>query len=341
MTIAGISVQYAYDYDENGLRVGKTYTIPSVGASEHTRYYYNGSVLIGMTIGTDVVMRFSYDASGSVVAVDYSTNNGSSFTTYYYVRNAQNDVVKLIDNSGNSVVEYIYDSWGKVIAATSSLTTGLKDDQPFRYRGYVYDTETQWYYLQSRYYDPTTCRFISADVLLSTGQGVLGHNSFAYCLNNPVNMADDLGMRPIISICDDSRQPEFASKLMLSKNRVERPDSGLKDLPDEDIFRGARDKSLPGKERKRFQKEEKLRKIRNKQKRNSLYSVIPDAPIPNQSYSPLPSPRELNTTVSQLNPIIITIAPTGSGFGWGWSLLGGLGLGGAGFGRSVLSEVPR
>ena len=192
-TTAGILQRYTYEYDENGLRVGKTYTVPSLNASEHTKYYYNGSVLIGMSVGSDVRMRFSYDASGNVVAVDYSTDSGSTFTTYYYVRNAQNDVVKLIDNSGNSVVEYIYDSWGKVIASTSSLTTGLKDYQPFRYRGYVYDKETGWYYLQSRYYDPTTCRFISADVLLSTGQGIIGHNAFAYCNNDPVIAIDSNG----------------------------------------------------------------------------------------------------------------------------------------------------
>ena len=73
------------------------------------------------------------------------------------------------------------------------MASTLGADQPFRYRGYVYDTETQWYYLQSRYYDPNTCRFISADVLLSTGQGVIGHNSFAYCGNNPVARTDDEG----------------------------------------------------------------------------------------------------------------------------------------------------
>ena len=73
------------------------------------------------------------------------------------------------------------------------MATTLGANQPFRYRGYVYDTETGWYYLQSRYYNPATCRFISADVLLSTGQGVLGHNSYAYCLNNPVNGSDQSG----------------------------------------------------------------------------------------------------------------------------------------------------
>ena len=193
MGTGSATVVYTYTYDENGLRTQKVLSWPNLGATETTQYFYNGSVLIGMSVGSDVRMRFSYDASGNVAAVDYSTDSGSTFTTYYYVRNAQNDVVKLIDNSGNAVVEYTYDSWGKVISSTSSLTNGLKNNQPFRYRGYVYDTETGFYYLQSRYYDPTTCRFISADVLLSTGQGVLGHNAFAYCLNMPTNGQDTDG----------------------------------------------------------------------------------------------------------------------------------------------------
>ena len=79
------------------------------------------------------------------------------------------------------------------MTTTGSLAGTLGLFQPFRYRGYVYDYETGFYYLQSRYYDPTTGRFISADVLLSTGQGVLGHNCYAYCLGNPVGMVDDGG----------------------------------------------------------------------------------------------------------------------------------------------------
>ncbi|MDD3400151.1 MAG: RHS repeat-associated core domain-containing protein [Eubacteriales bacterium] len=81
---------------------------------------------------------------------------------------------------------------------TGTLATTLGANQPFRYRGYVYDTETGWYYLQSRYYNPEVGRFISSDVLLSTGQGVLGHNSYAYCLNNPINMSDPSGLDAIV-----------------------------------------------------------------------------------------------------------------------------------------------
>ena len=73
-------------------------------------------------------------------------------------------------------------------------------EQPFRYRGYVYDEETGFYYLQSRYYNPELGRFISADVYLSTGQGVIGHNSYAYCLNNPVNMFDPYGEFALVAM---------------------------------------------------------------------------------------------------------------------------------------------
>ena len=177
---------YSYSYNEDGLRLRK------VVDGTNTEYYYNGSVLMYMITGsgsTAIQQRFSYDAAGNLVAVVYKVGSGTSYI-YYYLRNAQGDVVKMIDSSGNTVVEYLYDSWGKLIAITGSLANTVGANQPFRYRGYVYDEETGWYYLQSRYYDPTTCRFISADVLLSTGQGVIGHNSFAYCLNNPVIRVD-------------------------------------------------------------------------------------------------------------------------------------------------------
>ena len=172
-----------------------------------TEYYYNGSVLMYMITGsgsTAVKQRFSYDAAGNVAAVVYK-NGSSTAYTYYYIRNAQGDVVKLIDEDGITVVEYTYNSWVKPISVTGTLATTLGANQPFRYRGYVYDTDTGMYYLQSRYYNPNICRFISADVLLSTGQGVIGHNSFAYCLNTPCNGLDSNGhaLRPCSVVMDD------------------------------------------------------------------------------------------------------------------------------------------
>ena len=143
MTWAGKQLKYwcksgkyvNFAYNEDGIRTQKN----SNGIL--TNYYYNGSLLIGMTVGSGSstrILRFSYDSSGSVVAVDYSTDNGTTFNTYYYLRNAQNDIVKLIDSSGSTVVEYTYDSWGKLLSTSGSLASTLGKNNPFRYRGYVY-----------------------------------------------------------------------------------------------------------------------------------------------------------------------------------------------------------
>ena len=114
-------------------------------------------------------------------------------STYYYVTNIQGDVVALLNTSGTAVVEYTYDAWGKLYSTIGTLADTLGEVNLLTYRGYVYDHDTELYYLQSRYYDPEVSRFINADGLVSTGQGLIGNNMFAYCLSNPVNFADRIG----------------------------------------------------------------------------------------------------------------------------------------------------
>ena len=138
-------------------------------------------------------LLFSYDANGQAVSVNY---NG---TEYYYLRNGQNDIVGLMDESGVRVVEYIYDAWGKLISTTGTLATTLGADNPFRYRGYYYDTETGLYYVSSRYYDSEIGRWINADTseALTVGfENFVQYNLFAYCFNNHVNMTDETGAWP-------------------------------------------------------------------------------------------------------------------------------------------------
>ena len=149
------------------------------------------------------VLDFVYDESGKPFALKYSTN-GTSFQTYYYVLNLQGDVVKLIHYipgfEYESVATYEYDAWGNV-----SSSGRLAEINPLRYRGYYYDNETGFYYLQSRYYDPANRRFISADVYASTGQGFLGTNMFAYCNNKPIINSDPSGhalRSNLTAICD-------------------------------------------------------------------------------------------------------------------------------------------
>ena len=183
-SLSGNNTTASYTYDEQGVRSSKTVN----GVA--TTFSYNGSLLMAQVQGSgtsQVKQLFSYDANGDVVSVNY---NG---TEYYYLRNGQTDIVGLMDASGNRVVEYTYDAWGKLISITGTLATSLGADNPFRYRGYYYDTETGLYYLMTRYYDPEVCRFISADVYMTTGQGVLGGNMWAYCLNNPTIYIDTVG----------------------------------------------------------------------------------------------------------------------------------------------------
>ena len=118
------------------------------------------------------------------------TYNG---TTYYYVTNLQGDVIAILDSAGTAVVQYSYNAWGKLLSDEPAANS-IGNLNPLRYRGYVYDEETNLYYLQSRYYDPELGRFINADALVSTGQGLLDHNMFAYCGNNPVAGCDPNGM---------------------------------------------------------------------------------------------------------------------------------------------------
>ena len=95
------------------------------------------------------------------------------------------------NSNGTVVVEYTYDAWGKVLDVAGTMAGSLGTIQPFRYRGYVYDVETEDYYLRSRYYRPKWGRFISADMLIN-------QNLYDYCVNNPVVYFDSSGKAPLV-----------------------------------------------------------------------------------------------------------------------------------------------
>ena len=145
------------------------------------------------------VLDFIYDESGKPFALKYSTN-GTSFQTYYYVLNLQGDVVELIHYipgfEYESVATYEYDAWGNV-----SSSGRLAEINPLRYRGYYYDNETGFYYLQSRYYDPANRRFINADCYTCTNNSnEIACNMFTYCYNNPIIYHDSCGTEPVETI---------------------------------------------------------------------------------------------------------------------------------------------
>ncbi len=129
------------------------------------------------------ILDFAYNADGSLYSFRV---NG---TYYYYVTNLQGDVIGIVDANGNTVASYEYDPYGDLVSATGDMAA----INPMRYRGYYYDAESTLYYLQSRYYDPELGRFINADTLVSTGQGLLGNNMYAYCQNDPIDFYDPTG----------------------------------------------------------------------------------------------------------------------------------------------------
>ena len=131
-------------------------------------------------------MDFFYDSNGNAYALKY---NG---ILYYYITNLQGDVMSIVDAQGAVVASYNYDPYGNLISDELAENT-VGHLNPLRYRAYYYDSESELYYLQSRYYDPEVGRFLNADVMYDTDVGLQGYDLFAYCGSNPVNRIDTSG----------------------------------------------------------------------------------------------------------------------------------------------------
>ena len=174
---------WTMEYEASGLRTKRS------SAEKTYNYIYSGDKLVRMTCG-DNILDFTYDANGAPLTL---VTGGK---VYYYLTNLQGDVMSIESSDGTPVASYCYDAWGKILACDGALA----ELNPLRYRGYVYDQETGFYYLQSRYYDPAIGRFINADNVISyAGNSLLGCNVFAYCFNNPVNLSDDSAHWPKLS----------------------------------------------------------------------------------------------------------------------------------------------
>ena len=182
----------SYKYDSNGVRTSKT-----VNGVEYTYEYLNGK-LMHETRG-EKVFDYCYDTNGQLYAVSYKANSSTDAVTYYYAHNWRGDITSIYDGDGNMVAKYEYDVWGNVLTVTNSNNSEITDPNhianlnPFRYRSYYYDSESDLYYLMSRYYDPVTHRFVNADGYFQSGDNILDTNMNAYCGNNPVGRIDSNG----------------------------------------------------------------------------------------------------------------------------------------------------
>ena len=180
-----------FGYDGEGQRVSKT------SGSVTTHYTYEGSKLIRQEKNGERLF-FLYDATG-LVGFDHITGSGT--TTYYYRYDGKGEITALTDAAGNVVANYHYDAWGRDLGVTDASGTAITSSthigviNPFRYKSYYYGAETKLYYLNSRYYDPEVCRFISADDadFLGYDNSLVSYNLFSYCLNNPIRYIDQSG----------------------------------------------------------------------------------------------------------------------------------------------------
>ena len=175
-----------YTYNANGIRTSKT-----VDGVKHT-YTLDGAKILRETWGGNALVPL-YDNEDSVCGILY--NN----IPYYFIKNLQGDVIAIVDKDAKTVAEYSYDAWGVVTNAVTDteLTNGvdIATINPFRYRGYYYDEEIKFYYLQTRYYSPSIGRFINEDesVYIAISASILGYNLFTYCENDAPNLSDPTG----------------------------------------------------------------------------------------------------------------------------------------------------
>ena len=195
---------FRYWYNEGGnLTEVRSYPVPESGEPEgegtvEKQFVYSNVWKDQLTAGGSVLsekkngiwQHYLYDGSGQLMAIRYKGAD------YYYIRDGLMTITGLVDANGAAVVNYRYDSWGRLLGITGSLAETLGKDNPYRFKGYYYDEETGMYYLKSRYYQPEICRFISADdisIMLDNPMSLWDKNLYVYGDNDPVNKKDDDG----------------------------------------------------------------------------------------------------------------------------------------------------
>ena len=188
-----------YTYNVNGIRTSKT-----VNGIKHT-YTLDGTKILREEWNGNTLIPL-YDNEDSVCGIIYDG------VPYYFLKNLQGDIIAITNRDGDTVAKYSYDAWGKCTVEFDS-TGYIADINPFRYRGYYFDRETDLYYLNSRYYDANTGRFINADS--PEYVSIQGGNLFAYGGNCPTKNADYFGFCYVPTYDEDITRSSKAFKIKL------------------------------------------------------------------------------------------------------------------------------
>jgi RHS repeat-associated protein len=142
------------------------------------------------TYGYDALRwRWELNAAGGIVAEYYAGTDRPHMrrggVQYYYVQDAQGNVIGLLNASGAVVETYTYTPQGELVGGGGSGVTN-----PYRFKGREWDAEAGLYYMRARYYDPVTSRFVSEDPIGLAG----GLNPYVFVGADPVNHADPTGL---------------------------------------------------------------------------------------------------------------------------------------------------
>ena len=183
-------IKLRFTYDSNGKRTKKEIYNEETNTYDSVEYIYVGELLIGEKQDNQMI-EYIYDEQN---LVGFQITTGSVIETYYYVKNLQKDITKIIDETGKEVVSYIYDAYGNIVSTKGSKKDTIGKINPYRYRGYYYDIETGLFFCNSRYYNPEWGRFIQPDdIEYLDPESINGLNLYAYCNNDPINMYDPSG----------------------------------------------------------------------------------------------------------------------------------------------------
>ncbi len=196
-----------YSYNSDGIRVKKKVTNKSnlIGSSsENIEFKVSGGKILvekrGDRLNTSYI-TYDYDSNGNLLGFVHSKTEISLIVgkketlesnRYFYLKNSTGDIVGIVDEAGNLKAEYKYDAYGNC-TVTNCDSDNIGNLNPFRYKSYYYDQETGLYYLNSRYYDPQTGRFISPDNIENVNFKSAEINLYAYCRNNPIMYEDSQG----------------------------------------------------------------------------------------------------------------------------------------------------
>ena len=195
----GAQYTLSYTYNADGIRTSKT-----IDGITH-EYTLRGSLIMSekwTQNNVEHLLMYLYDETGSPIGLQYRNSSYavSEYDLYFFEKNLQGDIIAIYNESATKICTYKYDAWGNCsIYYTNGISTQdravAQTYNPFRYRGYYYDVETGWYYLQSRYYQPIWGRFINPDGVACLGANgdFQGYNLYAYCSNNPVTNIDPYG----------------------------------------------------------------------------------------------------------------------------------------------------